>query len=58
MELMRQGYLPVIIRREKREEYYGALMEADRGKFTDFIQLVAEEEKNSLQIVLDIATTA
>ncbi len=37
------GVLPVIIRHEKGDEYYRALMKADKGKITDFIRIVAEE---------------
>lgn len=51
---MKKGYVPVVIKREKREEYYRALMQADKGKQDDFIQLVAEEEKNSLTLIMNI----
>jgi Fic family protein len=52
--LIKNGFLPVIIKTDKKEDYYAALMKADRGNIYDFIQLVAEEEKNSLYMVLDI----
>ncbi len=50
--LIKNGYLPVIIKQERREDYYKALKKADEGKMDDFIQLVALEEKNSLQTVI------
>jgi len=44
--LMRNGYVPVIIKRKKREEFYRALTEADNGNMNDFTNLVSEEEKS------------
>lgn len=55
--LMQNAYIPVIIRQENREDYYRALMKADAGNTDDFIQLVAEEEKSGLQMVLDVINT-
>jgi Fic family protein len=52
--LMKEGYLPVIIKQEKREEYYRSLMKADKGNTDDFIEIIAEEEKYSLQTILAI----
>jgi Fic family protein len=52
--LLKNGYLPVIIRQEKREDYYRALMKADKGDMRDFIQLIAQEEKRSLQTVIGV----
>ncbi|MBM7856178.1 Fic family protein [Desulfohalotomaculum tongense] len=53
--LMRNGYLPVVIKNELREEYYRALMKADEGDEADFINLIAREEENSLQMVVNVA---
>jgi Fic family protein len=39
--LLKNGYLSVIIKQEKREDYYKALMKADEGNIGDFIKLVA-----------------
>ncbi|WP_028309137.1 Fic family protein [Desulfitibacter alkalitolerans] len=52
--LMKNGYVPVVIRNENREEYYRALMEADKGNLTEFINLVANEEKKSLELILNV----
>jgi Fic family protein len=52
--LMRAGFLPVIIKNEKREDYYRALMEADGGDLEPFISLIAHEAKDSLMMVLEI----
>lgn len=52
--LMKKGFLPVVIKNEKREDYYTALMKADKGDIEDFIRLVAQEEKISLQTVIDV----
>ncbi|MEW5954441.1 MAG: Fic family protein [Bacillota bacterium] len=52
--LMKRGYLPVIIKNESREDYYRALMKADDGDIKDFVMLVAKEEENSLQLVVNV----
>lgn len=52
--LMKNGYLPVVIKNELREEYYRALMKADEGNTEDFINLIAKETVNSLQIVVNV----
>ncbi|MGF7184920.1 Fic family protein [Desulfitispora alkaliphila] len=52
--LMKHGFLPVVIKNENREDYYRALMEADRGDLSKFISLIAIEEKNSLELMLNI----
>jgi Fic family protein len=52
--LMRNRYVPVIIKCKKREEYYRALMKADKGNISDFTNLVSEEEKNNLELIIDI----
>lgn len=52
--LMRKGFLPVVIKNEKREEYYRALMEADAGELEPFLKLIRQEAENSLKMVLDL----
>ncbi len=54
--LMKEGYPPVVIKNEKREEYYKALMEADRGNIDPFLNLIANELENSLSVMLEIVT--
>ena len=51
---MKEGFVPVIIKNEDREEYYKALMEADKGNFDVFLSLIAGEEERSLKIMLEI----
>jgi Fic family protein len=53
--LMKSGYLPVVVKNELREEYYRALMKADDGEISDFINLITREEENSLQMVVNVA---
>lgn len=50
--LIREGYPPAVIRRERRPEYYDALDRAYRGETTPFLALVAEEAKRSLDVWL------
>ncbi len=52
--LMQKGYLPVVIRKEKKEEYYRTLMKADEGDISDFIDMVVKEEINSLQLIINV----
>lgn len=53
LELMKSGYPPIIIRVENRLTYYNALDKAHTElDYTDFIQLVAEEVENSLDLYL------
>lgn len=39
--LIRRGYLPVGIPPSQRDDYYGALEQADRGRWDDFVELIA-----------------
>lgn len=51
LELMKDGYPPVIIKAENRLAYYEALDKAHTRKdYKDFIDLVATEEKDSLDL--------
>lgn len=55
MDLMKNGYLPVIIKKENRLEYYEALDKAHTEKdYTDFIKIVAKEEEKILDRYLEI----
>ena len=46
LSLMNSGFLPVIVQKEKRLEYYNALDKAHTtGDYTDFIKLVNESIK-------------
>ncbi len=53
--LMKKGFVPVIIKNEAREAYYKALMEADRGDLICFINLIAQEEERSLEMIIKYA---
>ena len=54
-EVMKKGYLPIIIKAESRLSYYDALDKASaKGDYTDFIKLLAELENNILDKYLEI----
>ena len=50
--LIRGGYPPAVIRRERRPGYYDALDRAHEGDTNPFVALVAEEAERSLDIWL------
>ena len=52
--LIREGYPPAVIRRERRPEYYDALDRAHEGDTDPFVALVAEEAERSLDIWLEM----
>ena len=53
LELMKDGYPPVIIKVENRLAYYEALDEAHTTQdYKDFISLVGTEVKDSLDLYL------
>ena len=55
MELMRSGYVPVIIKKDDRLKYYEALDKAHTtGDYTDFVKLVTEAEKEMLDRYLTV----
>ena len=55
MELMRSGYVPVIIKKDDRLKYYEALDKAHTtGDYTDFVKLVTEAEKEMLDRYLEV----
>ena len=55
MELMRSGYVPVIIKKDNRLKYYEALDKAHTtGDYTDFVKLVTEAENEMLDRYLSV----
>lgn len=50
--LMRRGYVPAVLRQEKRREYYGALNEADTGDLGSLIRFVAEELAGTMELFI------
>ena len=55
LSLMNSGYLPVIVKKEKRLEYDNALDKAHTtGDYTDFVKLVTEAEKEMLDRYLEV----
>ena len=55
LSLMKSGYLPVIIKKEKRLEYYNALDKAHTtGDYTDFVKLVNELEIEMLNKYIEL----
>ena len=55
MELMRSGYVPVIIKKDNRLKYYKALDKAHTtGDYTDFVKLVTKAENEMLDRYLSV----
>ena len=55
LELEKAGFLPVIVKKEKRYVYYDALDKANNEKdYTDFINILLEEENNILDMYLEL----
>ena len=55
LSLMNSGYLPVIVKKEKRLEYYNALDKAHTtGNYTDFVKLVNQLEIEMLNKYLEL----
>ena len=55
LSLMNSGYLPVIVKKEKRLEYYNALDKSHiTGDYTDFVKLVNELEIEMLNKYLEL----
>jgi len=50
--LMQNGYPPVIIKTEKKQDYYKALQTADGGNESFFIEYIGEQLINSLELFL------
>ncbi|QXM05505.1 Fic family protein [Crassaminicella indica] len=55
LELMKNGYPPIVIRNENRIDYYNSLDKANStDDYTDFIKLVAVEVERSLDLYLNL----
>ena len=55
LSLMNSGYLPVIIKKEKRLEYYNALDKAHTtGDYTEFIKMINDAEVETLNDYLKL----
>lgn len=55
LSLMNSGYLPVIIKKDKRLDYYNALDKAHTtGDYTDFVKLINELEIEMLNKYLEL----
>lgn len=50
--LMMKGYPPVIIKTEKKDEYFGALQQADSGNLEFFFEYIGEQLVRSLDIMI------
>ncbi|MUV38734.1 Adenosine monophosphate-protein transferase FICD [Lentibacillus sp. JNUCC-1] len=56
LELMKEGFPPIVIKVQNRLSYYQALDKAHtKGEYEDFIQLVAKEAEDSLDLYLSAA---
>lgn len=54
-EAIKNGYSPIIIKADKRHEYYEALDKgAISGDYTDFVKIVAKEEEEMLDLYLKL----
>ncbi len=54
--LMQNGYSPVIIKMQDRQNYYSLLSRADKGDTWPFVDYIANLLKSSLQLYLNAAT--
>lgn len=55
MDLMRNGYVSVIIKKDNRLKYYEALDKAHTtGDYTDFVKLVTKAENQMLDRYLSV----
>jgi Fic family protein len=52
--LMESSYPPAVIRSEKRQEYYQALMAADEGDLSGFVALAATEVERTIRMMIEI----
>jgi Fic family protein len=52
--LMQSSYPPAVMRNEKRQEYYQALMAADEGNLSGFVALVAAEVERTIRMMIEI----
>lgn len=55
LELMKHGYPPIVIKNEKKIDYYIAIDKAHtEGDYNNFIQIVVDEMNNSLDLYLEL----
>ena len=52
--LMQKGYTPAIIRNEDKQDYYGALRQADEGKPDSFVAMVEKEVTKTITLMLNV----
>jgi len=52
--LLYHGYPPAIIKNEFKNNYYHCLEKADEGNLNEFIQLVAKEVSNTIDLIFNI----
>ncbi len=50
--LMKNGYPPVIVKTEQKDDYYTVLKEADGGNEDQFVKYIGEQLTNSLELYL------
>ncbi len=50
--LMKRGYVPAVLRQERRREYYGALNRANTGDLEPLVRFVAEELAVTMELFL------
>ncbi|MDI6791753.1 MAG: Fic family protein [bacterium] len=50
--LMKRGYPPAIIKREKRRQYLETLRQADKGNLKGFVELIAYSLLHTQQVIL------
>ena len=55
--LLKKGYFPVVIRKEKKRTYLEALAEADKGNLMPFIHFISTELIATYERVIDDLTT-
>ena len=51
--LVREGYLPVVVKRDDRETYIRALANADRGDLVPFVDLLVDLQRRTILNALD-----
>jgi Fic family protein len=54
LDLMKSGYLPIVLRKEKRLQYYEALDQSHvKKEFTPFVNMVGESLKHRMKYILE-----
>lgn len=54
LSLMKDGLLPVVIKKDERKKYYAALQKADEGDYTNLIKMVTASEIETLETYLKL----